>query len=66
MPSQNAHSLSLERIPNVARPVVVPSKEDSAGYGKGDRCDAAENVVVRKRVQLAVGADIKEAARGVV
>lgn len=66
MPGQDAHPLALERVPHVARPVVVPSKEDSAGYGKGDRRDAAEDIIVRERVELAVGADIEESARGVV
>ena len=64
--SQNTDALALERIPDVACVVVVAGKEDTAGDGEADRSDAAEDVVVGVGVELAVGTQIEEAARGVV
>lgn len=66
MPRQNAHPLPLERIPNVAVKVIVTGKEDSSRDGETDRGDTAEDVVVRELVQLAVGAEVEEAAGGVI
>jgi hypothetical protein len=56
----------LESIPNVAIVVIVPGKEDPSGCGKGDGGDAAQDVVVDERVELAVRSKIEELARGVV
>ena len=66
MPRKNTHALALERVPNIARPVVVPAKQHSAGDGEGDGSDSAEDVVVCEGVELAVGSEVKEAAGGVV
>jgi hypothetical protein len=66
MTRQHADSLALEGIPNVAVEVVVASKEDATRDGEADRGDAAEDVVVGVLIQLAVRAEVEEAARGVV
>ena len=63
---EHADSLALERIPDIDIIVVVAGKEDSARGGECDRGDSAEDVVVGVRVELAVRAQIKELARGVV
>ena len=34
--SQDADALSLERIPNVARPIIIPTKQNTPGDGEGD------------------------------
>ena len=66
MPCQNANTLALERIPDVARPIIVATEEDTARDGECDRGDTAEDVVVREGVQLAVGTDIEETARSII
>jgi len=64
--SQDTDALSFERIPNVARPIIVSTKQDTSRDGEGNRSDTAKNVIVRERVQLPVSPDIKEPARGIV
>jgi len=50
MASQDTNALSFERIPNVARPIIVPTEQDTPRDGEGNRSDTAENVVVCERV----------------
>ena len=59
MACQNAHSLSLESVPNVARPVVIAAEKDTARNGESDGCDAAKNVIVSECIQFSIGADIE-------
>jgi len=66
MASQDTDTLSFERIPNVARPVVVSTKQNTPGDGEGNRSDTTENVIMCKRVQLPVSPDVEEPARGIV
>jgi hypothetical protein len=66
MPSQDADPFPLERVPDVAVEVVVAGKEQPTRDGEADRGDAAQDVVVRVLVQFAVGAEVKQPARGVV
>ena len=63
---QNSNTFTLERIPNIAGPVVVSSEENTSGDGEGDGCDTAKNVVVRERVELTVSTDIEKTARRVI
>lgn len=63
---QDTHALALERVPDVARPVVVTAEQDATRDGKGDGRDAAQDVVMRVDVQLAVSADVEQAAGGIV
>lgn len=63
---QDTYTLSFQRIPNVARPVVVSTKQDTPGNREGNRSDTAEDVIVRERIQLPIGPDIKEPARGII
>ena len=66
MPRQDADPFSLERVPDVAVEVVVAGKEQPTRDGEADRGDAAQDVVVRVLIQFAVGAEVKQPARGVV
>ena len=66
MSGKNAHTLSLESVPNVARPIIITAKKDATRNRKRDRCDTTENVVMRERVQLAVSADIEQPTGGVI
>lgn len=66
MAREHAGALCLESIPDVAVVVVVAGKEETARDREGDRGDTAEDVVVRVLVELAVGAQVKETARGIV
>jgi hypothetical protein len=66
MAGQDADPLALERIPHITGPVVIATEEDTAGDGKGDGGDAAEDVVVGEGVQFAVCADVEEAAGSIV
>ena len=66
MAGQNTHTFSFESIPNVARPVIVSTKQDAAGDGEGNRSNTTKNVVVRERVQLPISPDIKEPTRGII
>ncbi|KAG5457694.1 MAG: hypothetical protein BJ554DRAFT_2229 [Olpidium bornovanus] len=63
---EHAHPLALEGVPNVAVEIVVASKQQPAGNGERDRGDAAQNVVMRVLVELAVRPQIKQAAAGVI
>ena len=63
---QDTDTLSFERIPNVARPVVVSTKQDTSRDGERNRSDTTKNVIVGERVQLPVSPDVKEPARGIV
>jgi hypothetical protein len=66
VPSKDAHAFAAERVPDVARPVVVATEEDAAGDRERDRGDAAQDVVVRENIELAVRANVEEPARRVV
>jgi hypothetical protein len=66
VPGEDADALALERVPDVARPVVVATKQDATRDGERDGGDTAQDVVVRVRVQLAVRADIEQPARCIV
>lgn len=66
MASQHTNALALEGVPNITGPVVVPTEKDTSGQGEADRGDAAENVVVDVRVELAVGTNVEQSARGIV
>ena len=45
---QDSNTFTLERIPDIASPVIVSTKENTPGDGEGDGCDATQDVVVRK------------------
>lgn len=66
MPAQHPDPLAFQSVPYVDVVVVVTGKEDPAADREGDGRDPAEDVVVHKRVELAVGAEVKQPARGVV
>ena len=66
MARQNADTLALEGVPDVARPVVVTAEKDAAGDRERDRSDTAKDVVVREGVELTVGANVEETARRVI
>lgn len=66
VPSEDPDPLALERVPDVAVKVVVAGKEEATRDGEADRSDAAQDVVVRVLVQLAVGAKVEQAAGSVV
>ena len=55
-------TLKGERVPHVARPVVVTTKEDTAGDRERDRRDTAKDVIVRESVQLTVSANVEKTA----
>ena len=50
MTSQDANTLSFERIPNIARPVIVSTKQDTTRDGEGNRGDTAKDVIMSERV----------------
>ena len=63
---QNSNTFTLERIPNIAGPVVVSSEENTSGDGEGDGGDTAQNVVVREGIELAISTNVKQPARSIV
>ena len=66
MPSEDTDPLSLEGVPDIARPVIITTEEDATGDGEGNRGDTAQDVVVREGVKLAVGTDIEKPARCII
>ena len=66
MAGEHSHPLSLQSIPNVAGPVVVAAEEDAPGDGERDGRDAAEDVVVRERVELAIRADVEQTTQRII
>lgn len=66
MSSQHTDALSLQCVPDIASPVIITAEKDTARNGEGDRCDTAQDVIVRVGVQLAVGTDVKQPAGSVV
>ena len=65
-PGQRTCPLLLQHVPAVAVEVVVSAEHQAAAPGEGHRRDAADDVVVRVHADLLVGADVKQAAGGVV
>jgi len=63
---EGEHSLALERIPHVAVEIVVSSEQVATADGERDGGDAAEDVVVCVLHELAISADVEQAARCVV
>lgn len=64
--SQYTDALSLQRVPDIAGPVIITAKKDAARDRESDRCDTAQDVIMRVSVQLAVGTDVKQPAGSVV
>ena len=63
---QHADALALERVPHVGVVVVVAGKQNAARRREADGRDAAEDVVVRVLVELAVGTQVEQTARCIV
>ena len=66
MACQHTDPLALESVPYVARPIIITTKEDATRDGERDGSDAAQNVIVRKRIELAVGTNIEQTTSGIV
>lgn len=66
MTCEHANTLTAKCIPDIAGPIVVATEEDAARDREGDGSYAAEDVVVRECVQLAICPDIKQTAGGIV
>ena len=66
MACKNTYTLALERVPDVASPVIIAAEQDTAGDGESDGGDTAQYVVVRVDVELAVGTDVEQAARRII
>ncbi len=58
--------VTFESIPDIAVEIIISSEQIPATYREGNRCDATEDVVVSVLHQFAVGANIKQAAGGIV
>lgn len=66
MPCEHADALALQRVPDIAGPIVVATEQHTTGDGEGDRCDTTKNVVVCEGVQFSVGSDIEKSARSII
>lgn len=66
MAREDADALTLQSVPNIARPVVITTEKDTARDRECDGGDTAKNVVVRERVELTVGTDVEKTARRIV
>lgn len=66
MARQHTHTLSPQRVPNVASPIVVTTEQNTARDRESNRSNAAQNIVMCKRVQFTISSDIKQAAGSVV
>ena len=64
--SQDTDALSLERIPNIARPIIVSTKQDTPRDREGNRSDTTKNIIMCERIQFPISPDIKEPARGII
>jgi len=58
--------LAVQCVPGVAIVIIITSKEEFAGLGESNRGDATQNLVVAVLVDLTRGADIEEAAGGII
>jgi hypothetical protein len=66
MTSEDTHTFTPEGIPNVACPIVVTTKEYPSRNRERNRRDTAKDIVVRESVELAICADVEQAARRIV
>lgn len=60
--SKNTDTLTLERVPHVTVVIIVASEQHATRDREGDGRDAAQDVVVVVRVELAVGTEVEQAA----
>lgn len=66
MSSEYTNSFPLKCVPNVASPVIITPKEDATRDRERNGSDAAEDVVVGKRVELTIGTNVEQTARSVI
>lgn len=66
MASQDAGTLALHGVPDVAVEVVVACQEETATLRERHGRDAADNVVMRVHRQFLISANIEHPARGIV
>ena len=59
-------SVSFECIPDITVEVIIPSKEEAATLGEGNRCDTTDNVVMGVGHELLVCTEVKESACGII
>lgn len=62
MASKYTYTLALECIPDIARPIIVSTEENTTGDGEGDRGNPAKNVIVSEGIQLSIRSDVEQAA----
>lgn len=56
---KNTDTLSFQRVPDIAGPIIVATKEDASRDRECNGRNATENVVVRKRVEFTIGTNIE-------
>jgi hypothetical protein len=59
MSGEYSNTLSLEGIPNVAVKVIIPCKEKTPRYGKGDRGDTTKNIVMGELIKFTISTKIE-------
>ena len=59
-------SVSFECIPDITVEVVIPSEEEAATLGEGNRCNTTDNVVMGVGHELLVCAEVKQPACSIV
>lgn len=66
MTSQDSHTFTFQRIPDVAGPIVISTEEDAARDRERDGGDATEDIIMCKSIQFPVGTNIKETAGSII
>lgn len=66
MTGKDAHSLTLQGVPNIACPVVVASEKDPTRDRECNGCDTTQDVIMSERIEFTVSSDIEQTARRIV
>jgi hypothetical protein len=56
---KNTDSLSFQRVPDIAGPIIIATKQNASRNRERNGRNATENVVVRKRVKFTIGTNIE-------
>jgi hypothetical protein len=66
MPNELVHQAAQLGVPHVAVIIIITGKKKLSGERKAHRRNTAQNLIIGVFVQLIVGTDVEQPARGVV
>lgn len=66
MSRENTDTFAFQSVPHITCPVVVTAEQHAARGRERNRCNTAEDIVMRERIQFAICSQIEQATRSII